>query len=755
MSNKKLHPDLLLAQTYLDTLEAEGEFTFQTFPDDNRSRASHLTRVLHGKLKHHAKQLSKLNQQGAGIFVTVNKTDLLGRSKNNVTGVRAVFVDLDGSPLKPIITHTFEPHMIIESSKDRWHAFWLVDKNFCLTDFSDYQERLAKKFDGDHQVKDLPRVMRLPGFYHNKPNKDGTSKEPFMTKIEQLETLNRRNTKELASAFPLVMHDLKGAKTGIKNQKNFSDEELERALYYLDPSDRSVWIKVGLALKSVGVKFFDIYLRWSRGNLTGNKPPNFVSEDDVSSTWESFKPDTIGLGSIFLMANECGYKAKHTEAMLSHGSTVECANLMRKKLSKDGVAPIYCESNFYLFETSVWVPVSDSAMRKYVHELEGVRCTSGKVLKLSTSLITGILTELLAICDKPDFFSNSPVGVTVKNGFLTLNNGELSIADHAPSDRQRHVIDAQWNPIICGEPPVHTQTLFDGLFGAEDYSLRNLILEVIGTILLGTGTNLKSPKSIVLFGPTASNGKSTLLKLIRRLLPKSAVCSISPADFEKEQSLAVLIGKKANLSDELSSSKSIASDKMKAVVTGDEIIAKILYKNPINFSPKAVHIFATNMLPIFAGGVDLGIERRMLVVPFDNTIQEKDRITNIVDLIIKNEGDYLLSEAAKAGAQALKKGSYTIPARCIAATEQWLKEADPVREWYLDGGLNHHVDKKAVSIQDLYKNFIEDIKDNEDSKYMPGKRRFIQQIRALLSRDPEWNVVRLSEGVCVCRALLV
>jgi hypothetical protein len=52
MSNKKLHPDLLLAQTYLDTLEAEGEFTFQTFPDDNRSRASHLTRVLHGKLKH-------------------------------------------------------------------------------------------------------------------------------------------------------------------------------------------------------------------------------------------------------------------------------------------------------------------------------------------------------------------------------------------------------------------------------------------------------------------------------------------------------------------------------------------------------------------------------------------------------------------------------------------------------------------------------------------------------------------------------
>jgi hypothetical protein len=34
-------------------------------------------------------------------------------------------------------------------------------------------------------------------------------------------------------------------------------------------------------------------------------------------------------------------------------------------------------------------------------------------------------------------------------------------------------------------------------------------------------------------------------------------------------------------------------------------------------------------------GILISVERRMLVVPFDNTIQEKDRITNIVDLIIE------------------------------------------------------------------------------------------------------------------------
>ena len=79
------------------------------------------------------------------------------------------------------------------------------------------------------------------------------------------------------------------------------------------------------------------------------------------------------------------------------------------------------------------------------------------------------------------------------------------------------------------------------------------------------------------------------------------------------------------------------------------IIAKLLYKNPINFVPKAVHIFATNMLPNFMGGVDLGVERRMLVIPFDNTILERERIPNIVDLIVEKEEIISLVKPLKQG----------------------------------------------------------------------------------------------------------
>ncbi len=754
MTYLDLKADFKHAQKYLDVLEPDGDFTFQTFSDDARNKMPHLTRIVHGKLDEHFDLLSKLNSDGAGVFVAINRTDLLGRGKANITGVRSIFVDLDGAPIQPLIECPYEPHMIVESSPGRWHAFWLVDKDFVKNKFATFQTTLANKFNGDLQVKDLPRVMRLPGFHHNKLNKNGTKKEPFMTRIEQSVDLPKYSLKSLQSAFPPTVEPDQYEKTDTKEKNAYSGDELETALTYLDPSHRDLWIRTGLALKSCGVKYFTLYLRWSRGDLTGTRPANFVSDDDVSMTWESFKPESIGLGSVFLLAKENGYEPKPVNTYLSNGSTIECANFIRQQLSKDGVAPVYCESSFYGFGSCIWNPISDSEIRKHVHKLDGLQCASGKRLRLSTSFINGIITELSAICDEPDFFANAPVGVAVRNGFISVSDDELPISDHAPSDRQRHFIDAEWNPNICGELSGYTKTLFDGFFGEKDNSLRLLVLEIIGTILLGIGTNLKAPKAIVLFGPTASNGKSTLLKLIRRLLPKPSVCSVSPADFEKEQNLAVLIGKKANLSDELSSSKSIASDKMKAVVTGDEIIAKLLYKNPINFIPKAVHIFATNMLPNFMGGVDLGVERRMLVIPFDNTILERDRVPNIVDLIIEKEGDYLLSEAVQAGAEVLKRGAYSIPKQCEEATEQWLKEADPVREWYLDGGLNRHIHHEAESLTDLYKKFREDVDEIEDLKYMPGKRRFFQQMRAFISRDPEWNIARRASGIHIYRALL-
>jgi hypothetical protein len=164
-------PDQTEAQFFLDLLDPNVDrWTFQTF-DDSPAKHPHLARVLHGSLDQHWGELAALNQQGAGVFVTVNETDLKGRAAVNVVRVRALFADLDGQPLGAALDALQDagmvPHMIVSTSPGRWHLYMLVDR-FPLALFKPGQKRLIKLLGSDPSVHDLPRVMRLPGFWHRK-----------------------------------------------------------------------------------------------------------------------------------------------------------------------------------------------------------------------------------------------------------------------------------------------------------------------------------------------------------------------------------------------------------------------------------------------------------------------------------------------------------------------------------------------------------------------------------------------------------
>lgn len=165
-------PVLGTAARFLTLLDEAAEtFTFQTFDDAGTERR--LSRILHGQLDERAKEMTQLNAQGAGVFVMVNCGDGRGRTAANVTSVRALFADFDGTPLAAY--WPLEPHFITESSPGRFHAYW-VASGIELAEFSPLQKALAVRLGTDPGVYDLPRVMRLPGFYHRKG-------VPFQTRI--------------------------------------------------------------------------------------------------------------------------------------------------------------------------------------------------------------------------------------------------------------------------------------------------------------------------------------------------------------------------------------------------------------------------------------------------------------------------------------------------------------------------------------------------------------------------------------------
>ena len=170
-------PDRSEAARFLALLDpAATQFTFQTFDDNKERGAKALARVLHGSLDQHFSTLTQLNEQGAGIYVTINETNLRGRRlATNVVRVRALFSDLDGAPLDPVLQAAPAPHLVTETSPRRWHCYWGV-KDVALEAFTPCQKALAARFNGDAAVIDLPRVMRLPGFFNRKA-------QPFMARI--------------------------------------------------------------------------------------------------------------------------------------------------------------------------------------------------------------------------------------------------------------------------------------------------------------------------------------------------------------------------------------------------------------------------------------------------------------------------------------------------------------------------------------------------------------------------------------------
>jgi hypothetical protein len=73
--------DIEQAHNFLAALApGETDFTFQTF-DDSEAKRPELARVMHGSLAEHFPELAHLSGLGAGVFVTVNRTDLKGRRK--------------------------------------------------------------------------------------------------------------------------------------------------------------------------------------------------------------------------------------------------------------------------------------------------------------------------------------------------------------------------------------------------------------------------------------------------------------------------------------------------------------------------------------------------------------------------------------------------------------------------------------------------------------------------------------------------
>ena len=238
------------------------------------------------------------NNQGYGIFTTVNIMDGVGRELANVANVRSHFVDLDSLDAMQNLERTSlwypQPAFAVASSAGKAHVYWPVQP-YCDNDrFTLVQRKLAQFFGGDPTICDATRVMRLPGTLHQK-------NEPIMVACWSLGgSVNSVETLELNLAAVNVSEIFSTrSELGDPEQAAPSIEWLKYALLNIDPNEleRGDWISFTAAFKQSGWSLTDeqtLFNIWS--DWCGQY--EFDDAGENLKQWNSIKNSQVGWKSI-------------------------------------------------------------------------------------------------------------------------------------------------------------------------------------------------------------------------------------------------------------------------------------------------------------------------------------------------------------------------------------------------------------------------------------------------------------------------
>lgn len=124
-------------------------------------------------------EASILNKEGFGVFWTVNEFDGPRKSENLVR-LNSWYVEIDeidkAIQIALIEQSPVPPNLVVES-KNGFHIYWNC-REATLQNYSNVLSGLRHYFLGDHRAKDVARLLRAPGYLHQKDPSD-----PFLVQV--------------------------------------------------------------------------------------------------------------------------------------------------------------------------------------------------------------------------------------------------------------------------------------------------------------------------------------------------------------------------------------------------------------------------------------------------------------------------------------------------------------------------------------------------------------------------------------------
>ena len=277
--------------------------------------------------------------------------------------------------------------------------------------------------------------------------------------------------------------------------------------------------------------------------------------------------------------------------------------------------------------------------------------------------------------------------IKVNPYILNLKNTRLDLRTGACLEFNPDVIEFDRIPVTydpsayCSDLDKMLNRVFLG-----DRDVINLFEEMIGSILLKHNKYQKA----FLFTGKGSNGKSTILDLIKTFIGVENYASLSLEEVTGRFNKILLEHKLANIGDDIDNVTIKDTGTLKKMTAGNAVTVENKGEKGYSAELYATHIYSANEIPRSFDKTD-GFYRRWLIIPFNAkfTAEDPDFDPLIEEKITTDTAlSYLLNIGIRGANRLIKRGKFTEPDSVREALEQYKAENSTVLSWIEDKALD-------------------------------------------------------------------
>ncbi|MCM1316009.1 MAG: phage/plasmid primase, P4 family [Alistipes senegalensis] len=319
--------------------------------------------------------------------------------------------------------------------------------------------------------------------------------------------------------------------------------------------------------------------------------------------------------------------------------------------------------------------------------------------------------------------------VNVKNGVLNLN--DFSVASHKPDFLMTRMLGTSMPK--SPKRPEKWLSFLDQIFSGDKELIR-YIQKALGYSLSG---DTSEQCAFFLYG-TGRNGKSTFLEVVRKIMGDYAT-NIQPESIMVKAStntansdIARLKGARLVTSVEPNEGMRLNEGLLKQLTGDDMITARKLYGDEFEFRPEFKLWMATNHKPTIRG-TDLGIWRRIHIIPFCVTIPEEVVDKNLSQKLMRELPDILAWIVD--GYKLWKMEGLRKPKVIEDAVEEYRNEMDVISAFLASDYVVQGGEVKAQALYAVYCQWC-----SESNEYKMSSTKFGREIAK------RYNKVRKNSG---------